>query len=130
MLELLLIWLAAFVATEAVVELITASKVLFNFRDWVAQRSAFFGDLINCGYCTSVWVATLLFSYYLPVGYKLQAACADSVMVWLVVLVAKAAVVHRMSNVIHELFSRWFGRHRFGIELVHTFDDIGKRNGQ
>ncbi len=129
MLVLLLIWLGAIVATEAIVEIIVASKILFNFRDWLAQRSVFLGDLINCGYCVSVWVAAILFSYYLPVGYRLQAICADSIIAWLLVLVGKAAVVHRMSNVLHELFSRWFHKHRFGVELVHTFDDIGKRHG-
>lgn len=128
MIEILLTWLGAIIATEAVVELIVASSILFRARDWIAQRSAFFGELIHCGYCTSVWVAALLFSYYLPVGDHLNALCASNILAWLIVLIAKAAIVHRLSNMVHEKFSRWLSKHKFGIEVVHT--NVGSNNGR
>jgi hypothetical protein len=125
MIEAFLIWLGAIVATEAVVELIASSEIIFPVRDWMSQHSAFLGKLVNCGYCVSVWVAALLFSYYLPTGEFLKALCSNNWIVWAVVLIGKAAIVHRLSNVLHEKFSRWFHKYRLGIELIHV--NVGKK---
>ena len=124
MITILIIWLGAILATEAIVELIVASEVLFNTRDWIAQRSIFFGKLVNCGYCVSVWVAALMFAYYLPIGQYMELLCVNR-FVWVITLIAKAVIVHRLSNVLHELFSRWFHRKWSQIELIHT--NIGSK---
>lgn len=123
MIEALLIWLGAIIATEAVVELIVASEILFNIRDRVAQHSVFFGKLVNCGYCVSVWVAALMFSYHLPIGNYLGSLCLNSLYAHIMIVIGKAAIIHRMSTVLHESFSRRFHKHRFGIELVHTVNE-------
>lgn len=130
MFELFLIWACAVIATEAVVNLIVASEIMFNVRDWVAQHSIFFGKLINCEYCASVWVAAP-FAYYLPVGHYLDTLCAGNLLLWCIVLVAKVAVVHRVSNVVHEWIDRWLTKHRPSLELVqYVVNDRKNENGQ
>lgn len=42
------------------------AKVFAGFRTWAAERSAWFGKLVECTYCTSHWVAFLAVAFYQP----------------------------------------------------------------
>ena len=44
--------------------IITTSKMLKPFREFVSTRSIFFGELLSCSLCTGFWVG--LFFYLLP----------------------------------------------------------------
>lgn len=135
----LLFWLAIVVAVEACTEVIVASSLLFAIRDWFSRpapdepscecpieatnnphicprRRGLFarfgwwvrhkiGELISCGYCTSVWVAAIA-SY-----------CTGYASLWM--FAVKTFVIHRVSNLLHELFSRWFGRSPFSVVVTH-----------
>lgn len=86
---------AAF-ATEAATNLLTKSefsirfikKPLFNWRH--IKSCEFFHDLLDCGYCTSVWVALIPAYWYVESND------------WLTLGIF-ALVIHRLSNVIHFL---------------------------
>ena len=135
----LLFWLAIVVAVEACTEVIVASSLFFPIRDWFSRPApeeracdhpiqatndpyvcrykrgwvAVFGwwvrhkigELISCGYCTSVWVAAIA-SYY--TGYT---------SLWMFAI--KTFVIHRVSNLVHELFARWFSRSPFSVVVTH-----------
>ena len=62
MFTLVLIILATAFATEALVELLVKSK-FFEFPRQFLSKWSWFKSLINCGYCTSVWVAMGLISF-------------------------------------------------------------------
>lgn len=53
-------------ATAAISVTISKAQVLSSFRDWVADHSAWLGDLISCHYCTSHWVAIGFIAIYHP----------------------------------------------------------------
>lgn len=36
---------------------LSKGKIFDSLREWIDERSDFFGDLIHCPYCTSHWVA-------------------------------------------------------------------------
>ncbi|MFF7234685.1 DUF1360 domain-containing protein [Streptomyces sioyaensis] len=64
-------FLLALGATCRITRFITKDTLAAGFRSWIAGR---FGDdsrvayLVNCGWCTSIWVAaaTALYAYSLP----------------------------------------------------------------
>lgn len=113
----ILVWTAVIIAVEALTELIVDSKIGFPIRDWFsrnpepkgfwAKLRAKIGELINCGYCTSVWVAFLA-AYFVPAK-----ACT-----WPVFIV-KALIIHRLSNMMHELFKKWLNRSPLNVVLTH-----------
>lgn len=84
----------AALATESATNLLTKSefsnrlikKRLFKYKD--KKICGFLHDLLDCGYCTSVWVSILPAYWY--VG-------KDS---WLT-LVIFTLIIHRLSNIIH-----------------------------
>lgn len=80
------------IATEALVEIIVASELFYPLHRWAFFT---FGWEKLCGYCASFWVAVGLWSYQ------------DDPLVKLLIMVL---VVHRLSNLLHEGFSRWFKR--------------------
>lgn len=116
-------WLAVIMAVEALTEIITASKIMFGVRDWFsrnpdpkgfwAKLRAWVGELLNCGYCTSVWVA-LAAAHFAPTG-----KCVGCTLYAWPIFFIKVLVIHRASNLLHELFSRWFSRSPFEFVLTH-----------
>lgn len=133
-------WLAVIIAVEALTELITSSSIMFPIRDWFSKppdetkklrcpirRSfrwlrGFIGELLNCGYCTSVWVALLL-AHFAPTG-----KCVGCVLYAWPIFFIKVLVIHRLSNIVHELFSRWFSRSPFSFVLTHIHNN-GDKDG-
>ena len=90
------IWflLTAALATEAATNLLTKSefssalikKPLFKYRE--KKVCGFLHDLLDCGYCTSVWMAILPAYWYVGSGE------------WLTLGIF-ALIIHRLSNVLH-----------------------------
>jgi hypothetical protein len=96
MIEILL--LVIFV--EALTEILVESSIFERPRLYLAGKSGFLGELIHCGYCTSVWVSF---------GVAWIAPLAISGFFWLNYFLT-AFILHRMSNMLHELISKWLGR--------------------
>lgn len=106
MIKLLL--LALFV--EAVTEILVTSIFFEKPREFVYTRNGFFGELVNCGYCTSVWVsAVVAWLAVLPISS------------WFVVnYIITVFIIHRLSNLLHELNNKWLGRRPFSMALHKT----------
>lgn len=51
-------------ATSAISVTITRSGVFHGPRDWIADRSQWFGELVHCPYCMSHWVSLVLMLWY------------------------------------------------------------------
>lgn len=104
----LLLFLTIFV--EAVTEIIVSSDIFLSFRNFVGQHSSFFGQLIHCGYCASVWVSASV--AWIPstivVGYP-----------WLDYIVY-VFVLHRLSNLFHELTCKWMNRSPLSMAIHKT----------
>lgn len=123
-------WFCVIVATEALTELITTSEFTAPFRDWVGRNAKsglrlWFSSLINCGYCTSVWISLVLAAALPTPGCK---GCAGAVGIFIAVMIyaVKVLFLHRLSNLFHELAYKWFSRSP--LNIVHTH--IGAKNGR
>lgn len=55
-----MIWLLAFLACYRLTRLFTADVITQPIREQVADRSPFFGYLITCDWCLSIWLAPLI----------------------------------------------------------------------
>ncbi len=102
--------IAVIVATEAIVELIVSADITLWVRKLASDIDKilgilFFGKLFSCGYCMSVWVAAILF-------------------LWIPNWVLLIIIAHRASNVLHELFSRWFHRMPFTLVFNHVHTNV------
>lgn len=127
-LTIIMAWLAVIVAVEAVTEIVVASKIFFPLRDWFsrnpdpkgfwAKARSWIGELLNCGHCASVWVA-LLAAHFAPTG-----ACTGCVKYAWPIFFIKVFVIHRLSNLMHELFSRWFSRSPFSFVFTHIHNKV------
>ena len=93
---------------EAIVEILTESTIFIPFRAFLFEKGknskvfAWLHDLMDCGYCTSVWVgcffALLLFTdrtYLLNVYVD-----------WIFIGLA----LHRLSNIFHILITKIKGK--------------------
>lgn len=119
-------WILAIIFVEAVTEILVDSQIFEGLRDWLYQNFEFLHKLISCGYCLSVWVAGSI-AWALPgmiTGYFIPD------------MIIKLFVLHRASNGLHELLTRWFKRLPWTISLHKTttnfdvltgnLDDYGK----
>lgn len=59
-----LIWLS--IANASLAFTVTETKLFHRFREWVKEKSRFFGELCSCGYCLGHWSAFLLVVIYQP----------------------------------------------------------------
>lgn len=89
----------AVIFTEAVTELVVKSEIFSPIREFFFNRREnrifkFIHDLLDCGYCFSVWAATL--------SCILLFVFNNNFTMFLVVSV----VLHRLSNVIHFIIDR------------------------
>ena len=109
------VWLYFIIFIEGVTEIITASDVLNNFRYRIGQRWDFWGKLVLCGYCTSVWIATICAFLVPPYNFPYINSIIDNLFMpdWLksifyminfvIVALTKPLVLHRLSNVFHKI---------------------------
>jgi len=129
MMTVFLAWMAVVVAVEALTELIVASQFTFPLRDWFARVAepkgfcgkfrAWVGYLLNCGYCTSVWVS-MLAAHFVPTP-----GCTGCVKYSIPIYAIKVLVIHRLSNLMHELFKKWFNRAPLSVVVTHIGDENG-----
>ena len=115
-------WIMAVIAVEAIVEIIVDSELFLFWRAFLSKRKMFVGrylaKLFTCGYCFSVWVAVVV-AWCLPgviSGY------------WLFDVILKTFVLHRLSNLTHELFVRWLDRYPFSMVFNHVRGEVEKDN--
>jgi hypothetical protein len=69
---------------------LTKAKVFGAFRQWVARRSQWLGELIHCPYCASHWISLLLVVVYRPCLTVHRIAVVDVLISTLVVVAAAA----------------------------------------
>ena len=81
----------AAIIVEAITNIITKSELFKPVRAFFFEKNKWLHDLLDCGYCTSVWIGFGLAIYitYLE---------CDIVNVFMLGL-----VLHRVSNVVHSL---------------------------
>jgi hypothetical protein len=117
-------WVAAVAYVEAVTEILLTGNIFSNQRHWLLNRSnepfawyekgpykwfiCFVAELATCGHCLSVWVAGTIF-------WALPLTLTDYEIVDYAI---KLFFLHRMSNVLHELLSRWFNRIPFNLVIT------------
>lgn len=78
----------------------------------------FIGELLNCGYCTSVWVAAAA-AFVVP----------GKILWWLPTILIKWLVLHRFSNLLHETFQKWFRNAPFSFVFTHIHNNGVNDNG-
>jgi hypothetical protein len=79
------------IAAEAMTQLACKAEIFDRLREWLKNLSRFTNELFSCPYCVSVWVAG--FTVILYIFYEVA---------WAFVLLL---VIHRISNVLHDVFS-------------------------
>lgn len=101
--------LVAIALVEALAEIWTESVLFERLRVWVRSKSGFLGYFFDCGYCVSVW---------LGVGAAYLFHCKDvfglgwwEPLIW-------GFVVHRGSNIWHEVISRFMSRIPWALFLT------------
>lgn len=99
MLQLVLKLVLATILTEAVTEIVTKSQLFLPIRRFFFKRKKykvfnFIHDLLDCGYCTSVWIGVFasIYLYHQSFGF---------IMLFLIGL-----VIHRLSNILHFIVDR------------------------
>ncbi len=114
MLWILLLFAISF-ATEAVVELIVKSEIFAPIRRLVSKLGSWTTELFKCGYCFSVWVA-LGWITAVP-AVIIPASTYPGVNVLLTLL-----VVHRTSNIIHNVIDKWTDKY-YDMRYTNTDKD-------
>jgi len=118
MINLILIWVMIILCIEAITELIVDADIFFNVRDWLSQKSNFLGKLLNCGYCVSVWVS-FPFALVAPgIIFKYDTLIS---IIFLMDLLVKWMILHRLSNLVHELIVRLLQRIPFTF-VIHKIE--------
>lgn len=90
--------LVSVVFVEGLTELLVKSKIFGPFREYLAKKSIFLGEMISCGHCASVWVSSLpaiVFSFYLGP----------------LVFVPLVVVFHRLSNYLHNINDKFLDKY-------------------
>jgi hypothetical protein len=123
-----IIWILAIIFVEALTEIVVASSIAQKVKDpiyrlhaWAMQKNCLLKwivgkplglihELTSCGQCTSVWVAASV-AWALP-GVLIVGSMPFDFGV-------KVFIIQRLSNVFHELLSRWFKRLPLTLS-VHT----------
>ena len=106
MVSAIIFWVIAIIAVEAITEIIVFSEFFAPLREFIFNtRFVFMHKLFACGYCMSVWVSVGV-SWFIP--WPIQ-----SVVGYLLTLF----VIHRLSNLFHELCVRWLNRIKINDQI-------------
>ena len=97
----IILFIMAVVLTEAITEIVTKSAIFEPVRKWFFNRRdkivfKFFHDLLDCGFCFSVWVGTFVGIVLLDI--KVVSIWVD----WFII----GLLLHKCSNVLHNLIDR------------------------
>lgn len=114
MIIMLIKWVMIIIVVEAITELIISGDIFLNLRNWLAKKSIFLHKLLSCGYCFSVWVAA-------TIAWLAPGNVSENIIINIFV---KIFVIHRLSNIIHELFQRLFDRTPISIVFNHINNEI------
>jgi hypothetical protein len=122
--------LLCIVVTEALVELLCKSKLFLFFRNFISILSnkdnwfckyiiGFVDKVISCGYCTSVWVSSVVtpviiftFCDYNVINLK------DWLLIFMLLL-----FVHRLSNYLHMFIDKWVDKFYSNKEVEEEDED-------
>ena len=89
---------------EAVTNILSKSEIFLPFRRFLFNHSNYrvvklLHDLLDCPYCTSVWVSL----FYITMLYLIVEVYAlSSVFMFIMLVIA----FHRMSNILHHIIDR------------------------
>lgn len=108
MIEHCIQWVLSIIAVEAVTEIIINGEIFLPVRNALSKMSDFLRKLLSCGYCSSVWVAA-------SIAWALPGAATGYPVVDIII---RIFVLHRLSNLAHELFGRLFAR----LPFTFVFD--------
>lgn len=111
----LILLLLFVIAVEAITEILVESEIFRWPRETLARANGLIGTLVHCGYCTSVWVSAALSWAFVT--------CAWAIVpnFW-VSFIVTTFVLHRLSNLWHELTSKWLNRRpiTFAVHKTET----------
>jgi hypothetical protein len=99
------------VLTELLTELVIKSEITKPLRNWIKSWGSWFDTLFSCGYCFSVWAAVGVV-LLTQVSYPLTG-------IILLDLGLTALVVHRLSNVFHNIIDKWTDKY-YDMQFVNT----------
>ena len=99
------------VLTELLTELVVKSEIFKPFRSLVSRAGGWFQKLFSCGYCFSVWVAFGVV-YLAEISYPLTGNIVLD-------LFATALVVHRLSNILHNVIDKWTDKY-YDIRYINS----------
>ena len=86
---------------EAITEILTKSNIFYPLRKYIFIKSAnskilkFLHDLLDCGYCTSVWVGFFVAILFKDLELLFNVGWLNLLVLWL--------ILHRGSNLVHTL---------------------------
>lgn len=90
------------ITVEAITELLVKSEFFESLRKWLFENNnkkifKFIHDLLDCGYCTSVWVAIFVVIMYFSLWCIFKYICF-------------ILCIHRLSNFFHFIMDRMWDR--------------------
>jgi hypothetical protein len=99
MLEAFVILIIFIIVVEAITELLSKSEIFKPLREFFFNRRkykllGFIHNLLDCGYCTSVWVSFFVVTVFISFSN-----------IYLYVFLT-AIVIHRLSNIFHFIIDR------------------------
>ena len=105
-----LIWILTIIAIEAGTELVVdRSPMLEGVLNWLSKNKTI-ANTIHCGWCFSL-IVSFPFAFFVP-GQFMNPVVGFAI---------KLLVLHRLSNLFHELFVRWLNGPR--QEVILEQDD-------
>lgn len=135
MINFLICLLLGTIAVEAVTEIIVDSKLFYGFRAWLLPKSfddnslfrramnslrLFLFNLLNCGYCSSVWVSAVM-TYLTLDMYSLDNLSGLPIWVrWL----GMTFIIHRLSNWLHVVYEYVKKGRILTLDVTHR-QDVG-----
>lgn len=105
--ELFLQIVATVILIEAITNIITKSELFRPLRAWLFESNnralRFVHSIIDCPYCTSVWVS--LFSIFMLYLY------IHNLLPQILALFFMGIILHRLSNLLHHIIDRFDSNH-------------------
>lgn len=103
MMRPLIIFLVLVIAIEAITEIVTKSEIFKPLRQLFFNLGMkhkpfmWFHDLLDCGYCFSVWV-----SFFMSIVFISSISLPLSFINWFIA----SMLMHRLSNMFHNIMDR------------------------
>jgi hypothetical protein len=122
----IIVWVAAVIFIEAVVEIEVESEIFMIIRDKLSRLKVFgwyLNGLLSCGYCLSVWVSAAVALVVPTELVQLQ----WGVISWMANYVLKIFILHRLANMWHEAVHRWINKEAFILAFMKDEEECGPR---